>query len=35
VIAYATAMAGGDGKVHFFADIYGHDKVLDAALKRR
>jgi murein L,D-transpeptidase YcbB/YkuD len=35
VIAYATAMAGGDGKVHFFADIYGHDKLLDAALKRR
>lgn len=35
VIAYATAMAGGDGKVHFFADLYGHDKLLDAALKRR
>ncbi len=34
VIAYATAIARADGKVHFFADIYGHDKLLDAALKR-
>jgi murein L,D-transpeptidase YcbB/YkuD len=34
VIAYATAIARADGKVHFFADIYGHDKLLDAALQR-
>ncbi len=34
VIAYATAIARADGKVHFFSDIYGHDKLLDAALKR-
>jgi murein L,D-transpeptidase YcbB/YkuD len=34
VIAYATVIARSDGKVHFFADIYGHDKLLDAALKR-
>jgi murein L,D-transpeptidase YcbB/YkuD len=34
VIAYATAIARADGKIHFFADIYGHDKLLDLALKR-
>lgn len=34
VIAYATALAKGDGKVYFFQDIYGQDAVLDAALRR-
>ncbi len=35
VIAYATAIVKGDGKVYFFQDIYGHDKLLDAALSKR
>ena len=33
IIAYSTA-AVRNGKVHFFADIYGHDKVLDEALRQ-
>ncbi|MGB9493250.1 MAG: L,D-transpeptidase family protein [Azonexus sp.] len=33
VIAYSTA-AVRNGKVHFFPDIYGHDKVLDEALRQ-
>ena len=35
VIAYATAIVKGDGIVYFFKDIYGHDKLLDAALRRK
>jgi murein L,D-transpeptidase YcbB/YkuD len=31
VIAYGTALVLG-GRVHFFHDLYGHDRVLDAAL---
>lgn len=33
LIAYGTALVK-DGQVHFFDDIYGHDRVLDAALRR-
>ncbi len=33
VLAYNTVQVR-DGKVHFFADIYGQDKVLDQALRR-
>ena len=32
LIAYGTAIVKNDGKVYFFQDIYGHDKLLDAAL---
>jgi len=35
LIAYATAMVRGDGKVYFFNDIYGNDALLDQALKAR
>ncbi len=34
VIAYITALVK-DGQVHFFDDIYGHDRMLQAALKAR
>jgi L,D-transpeptidase YcbB len=33
VIAYATAIVK-DGRIHFFDDIYGHDRALDAALSQ-
>ncbi len=33
LIAYGTALVK-EGRVHFFDDVYGHDRVLDAALKR-
>jgi len=33
LIAYGTAIVR-DGRVHFFDDIYGHDRMLDAALRR-
>jgi len=33
VIAYATAIVK-DGRIHFFDDIYGHDRALDAALRQ-
>lgn len=33
VIAYGTAMVKA-GRVHFYEDIYGHDRRLDAALRR-
>ena len=33
VIAYATAIVR-DGRIHFFDDIYGHDRALDAALSQ-
>jgi L,D-transpeptidase YcbB len=34
LIAYGTALVK-DGRVHFFDDLYGHDRALDAALRRR
>jgi murein L,D-transpeptidase YcbB/YkuD len=34
VITYMTAMADEDGSVHFFNDIYGYDKDLEAALAK-
>ncbi len=34
VITYMTAMADEDGTTHFFNDIYGYDKDLDAALAK-
>jgi murein L,D-transpeptidase YcbB/YkuD len=34
VITYMTAMADEDGSVHFFNDIYGYDKDLNAALAK-
>jgi murein L,D-transpeptidase YcbB/YkuD len=34
VITYLTATGDEDGSVHFFADVYGYDKVLEAALAK-
>jgi murein L,D-transpeptidase YcbB/YkuD len=34
VIAYGTSLVKG-GHIHFFDDIYGHDRLLDAALRKR
>ena len=34
VIAYTTAVVR-DGRIHFFTDIYGKDKILDEALRQR
>ena len=34
IIAYSTA-AIRDGRVYFFPDIYGQDRILDAALRQR
>jgi murein L,D-transpeptidase YcbB/YkuD len=34
LIAYGTALVKA-GQVHFFDDIYGHDRALDEALRRR
>jgi L,D-transpeptidase YcbB len=34
LIAYGTALVK-QGRMYFFDDIYGHDRVLDAALRRR
>ena len=34
IIAYFTAVVR-DGRVHFFPDIYGHDKILEDALRQR
>ena len=34
IIAYSTALVR-DGRVHFFPDIYGQDKLLDDALRQR
>ena len=31
-LVYVTAVAPGDGTVHYFDDIYGHDALLQAAL---
>ena len=33
VIAYATAVARGNGDVFFYPDIYGHDRLLDRLLQ--
>jgi murein L,D-transpeptidase YcbB/YkuD len=33
VIAYGTALVK-EGRVHFFADIYAQDRLLDAALRQ-
>lgn len=35
VIAYLTAMIQDDGRISFFPDIYGHDHLLDEALRQR
>ncbi len=35
LIAYATAIVEGDGRIHFYDDIYGHDRRLAAALRQR
>jgi L,D-transpeptidase YcbB len=34
IIGYFTATADEDGSIHFFNDIYGYDKALDAALDK-
>lgn len=34
LIVYGTTLVKG-GRVHFFEDLYGHDRVLDAALRNR
>lgn len=34
VIAYSTTIVK-QGKVHFFADLYGHDRLLDQALRQK
>jgi murein L,D-transpeptidase YcbB/YkuD len=33
LIAYGTSLVKG-GRIHFFDDIYGHDRLLDAALRQ-
>jgi len=35
VIAYVTVIVKRDGKIYFFRDIYGHDKLLNAALIKK
>ena len=35
VIAYSTVIVKNEGRVFFFPDIYGHDKLLDKALRLR
>ncbi|WP_420993731.1 L,D-transpeptidase family protein [Cupriavidus sp. 30B13] len=35
VLAYGTAIVKADGRVYFFNDIYGLDKLLDRALRQR
>jgi murein L,D-transpeptidase YcbB/YkuD len=35
LIAYSTVIARGDGRLFFFADLYGHDRLLDDALRQR
>ena len=34
VIAYSTTIVK-NGKVHFFADLYGHDRLLEQALHQQ
>jgi len=33
VIAYKTVKVSNDGQIHFFADVYGQDRLLDQALR--
>lgn len=35
LLAYGTALVKSDGLLYFFPDIYGQDKLLDDALRRR
>jgi L,D-transpeptidase YcbB len=35
VLFYSTVRVGAEGEVYFFADLYGHDARLDAALSQR
>ena len=35
VVFYTTALVEDDGRVFFLPDIYGHDRVLDRALRER
>ncbi|WP_137891772.1 L,D-transpeptidase family protein [Ramlibacter sp. 2FC] len=35
VIAYSTTLVRQDGRVFFFPDLYGHDRLLDEALRAR
>lgn len=35
VLAYGTVIARADGRVSFLPDIYGHDKLLEKALRQR
>ncbi|WP_205754819.1 murein L,D-transpeptidase [Azoarcus sp. DD4] len=35
LIAYGTALVKQDGRTYFFPDIYGHDALLDEALRNR
>ena len=35
VLAYGTVIVKADGRVYFFSDIYGLDRVLDEALRQR
>jgi murein L,D-transpeptidase YcbB/YkuD len=34
LILYVTAVVEEDGSVHFFDDIYGYDKTLEAVLAK-
>ena len=34
VIAYSTTVVK-NGRVHFFSDLYGHDRVLEQALRQQ
>lgn len=34
LIAYGTTLVK-DGRIHFYDDVYGHDRLLDAALRQR
>lgn len=34
-VTYASAVVKRNGKVHFYADVYGNDRLLDAALRAR
>jgi len=34
LIAYGTTLLK-DGRIHFLDDLYGHDRLLDDALRRR
>jgi murein L,D-transpeptidase YcbB/YkuD len=34
-VTYASAVVKRNGKVHFYADVHGNDRLLDAALRAR